>query len=441
MRRRRPAADRAQRVSSPYLYSWPLFPVPVPIRTLPILEHWDCQQCGQCCRGSIVRLDDGDLARLREQHWDEHPDFRGVRTVASHGLLSKTHTLAQRSDGSCVFLSAEGRCRIHELHGAAGKPHVCRLFPLQLVPLDNVALLTMRRACPSAAADVGQPLKNHLADAKPLLEATRSSAHAPRIIRGLRRDWPDAHSAAAAIERIMTDRRYPLVRRWIHVLQFGRLLSECRLRKLRKMNGRARAELIEVFEAAAKENAGDWFSDRQPPTAATAVLFRQTAGEYSRLHPRSLVRPTWRQRLGVAGAAVRLVRGQGQLPKLIDGFPELEFADLERPLGALDPQSLAPLDGYFESLIASWRYATLGYREWSMIEGIRAAALSYAVALWLWRWSSGREGIHAAEIIPIIACLDRGLGYAPLVGMRHRHRVTTVARGGELERLVAWYAR
>ena len=63
--------------------------MPLPIRTLPILEHWDCQQCGQCCRGSLVRLDEEDLERLREQRWEDQPDFRGVRTVASHGIVSE----------------------------------------------------------------------------------------------------------------------------------------------------------------------------------------------------------------------------------------------------------------------------------------------------------------------------------------------------------------
>lgn len=260
-------------------------------------------------------------------------------------------------------------------------------------------------------------------------------------MRGLRRDWRDAHAAAESLERLVTDRRYPLVRRLIHVLQFARLMSECRLRNLRALDFAKRKELFEVFERGAAENASRWFGDRQPPSAATAVLFRQTAGEYSRLHARSTGRPTWRQRLGVANAAVRLVRGQGKLPLLIEGFSELDFSDLERPIGAIDPQVIAPLDLYFETLVASWRYTTLGYSNWPMVEGIRAAALSYPVGLWLWRWASGKEGIRPEELVPIIGCLDRGMGYPPLLGPRHRQRVATMARGDELERLIAWYAR
>jgi hypothetical protein len=348
---------------------------------------------------------------------------------------------AKRPDGSCVFLTAEGRCRIHELHGEEAKPRICRLFPLQLVALDDVALLTMRRSCPSAAADVGRPVAKQRIEGKPYQLSDYTAGAPPRILRGLRRSWQTARIVAAALERLATDRRYPMVRRWIHLLQFGRLLSECRLRKLRAMDSRALGELVQVFEGAALEEAGDWFRERQPPSAPMAVLFRQTAGEYLRLHPRSLIQATWRQRLGVAGAAVKLVHGQGALPNLIEGFPPVDFADLERPLGALDPKTIAPLDGYFESLVASWRYARLGYADWPMLEGIRSAALSYAVALWLWRWASGREGIQPQEIIPIIGCLDRGMGYVPLLSARHRRRVATIAYDGSLQRLVAWYAR
>ncbi len=100
---------------------------------------------------------------------------------------------------------------------------------------------------------------------------------------------------------------------------------------------------------------------------------------------------------------------------------------------------LAPLDGYFETLIASGRYAALGYRGWSLIDGFRAAALSFAVALWLIRWAAG-DDLRSNEIIPIIGGLDRSQGYAPLTGARHRRRVTTLTQDGQLQRLVVWYA-
>ena len=51
------------------------------------------------------------------------------------------------------------------------------------------------------------------------------------------------------------------------------------------------------------------------------------------------------------------------------------FADLERPIGRLDPAILEPLDRYFATLVHRAAYALLGYRLWPMVEVIRAAAL------------------------------------------------------------------
>jgi lysine-N-methylase len=78
--------------------------MPLPVRRLPIVEHWDRHTCGNCCRGTVIPLNEDDLQKLREQKWESRPDFRGVRTIATHGLLRKRRQLAQRSDGSCVFL-------------------------------------------------------------------------------------------------------------------------------------------------------------------------------------------------------------------------------------------------------------------------------------------------------------------------------------------------
>ena len=129
-----------------------------PLVTLPIVERWDCHNCGICCRGSIVPLSGDDLRKLRAQHWEKHPEYGSSPIVVTHGLFRKTHELAKHRDGSCVFLTADGLCRIHAEHGPTAKPLVCQMFPLQLVPLEKSAVLTVRRACPSAAAEQGRTI-------------------------------------------------------------------------------------------------------------------------------------------------------------------------------------------------------------------------------------------------------------------------------------------
>ena len=61
----------------------------LPIRTLPIVERWDCHSCGFCCRSTKFKLSEEDLKKLREQKWEDNPDFRGVPIVTQHGWLKK----------------------------------------------------------------------------------------------------------------------------------------------------------------------------------------------------------------------------------------------------------------------------------------------------------------------------------------------------------------
>ena len=140
--------------------------MPLPIKPLPIIERWDCHQCGVCCRGSLVPLSAEDLARLKEQGWAEHPDFRGTPIVTRESWFGGEYRLAHRDDGSCVFLLPDGLCRIHKELGFEAKPLICRTFPLQIVPRENVAYVTIRRACPSAAADQGRPVSEQLDEAR-----------------------------------------------------------------------------------------------------------------------------------------------------------------------------------------------------------------------------------------------------------------------------------
>ncbi len=413
----------------------------LPIRTLPIVERWDCHACGNCCRGPIIRLSDDELKRIREQRWHEHPEYRGVRILRRDGLLRRRYRLAHRRDGTCVFLTADGRCRIHSDHGEAAKPSSCRMFPLQLVPLEGFAYLTLRRYCPSAAADSGRTLKEHLRAARKLAEEHHlapEGTRPPAVVRGHRRGWKDTLRIAEIIERLILDGRYPPVRRLAHGVQFCDLLQACRLGKV---SGDRLGPLLGMLETSAVEEASGLFAEREPPGKAAASLFRQTAFDYLRLHPKIALRESWRERLRLLRRAIAFGRGKGRVPPMHLDFPETTFAELERPLGHLGAEVLQPLGRYFEVAAASKHYALLGRRSWPLVESFRALAASYSVAMWILRLTCGQRPPAVEDVIDAVAAIDRGQGYGPLVGRRHRVRISTLAGSGELPRLLAWYAR
>lgn len=413
----------------------------LPIRTLPILERWDCHGCGVCCLGVIVRLEGAELQKIRRQGWDKHPDFRGINVLERDGWLKRRYRLAHRSDGRCVFLTAEGRCRIHQEHGASAKPLLCRMYPLQLVPLEGFAYLTLRRNCPSAAADRGRKLEEHLGEARRLAEEGRmlSGVHRPPpISRGHRGSWQETLRVAEVLERLMLDARYPPVRRLAHGLQFCKLLDACRLGRL----GRERlGPLLDMLEGSAIEEGGEPFRNRRPLRATVAVLFRQTVFEYVRLHPRLVTQASWRERMRLIRTALAYARGKGPVPRIHPDFPQATFEALERPLGPLSVEALRPLTTFYEAAAASKHYAVLSRRRWSLTESFRALALTYPVAMWLLRFACGGRSPEVEDVVEVVGAIDRGERYGPLAGRRHRRRVRNISRLGQMPQLLAWYAR
>jgi lysine-N-methylase len=388
----------------------------------------------------LVWLSDDDQRKLHEQGWDGRADFAGQQVMVREGWLKRRWRLAQRPDGSCVFLMPDGRCRVHAEYGAEAKPLVCRMFPLQLVPQEKHAWLTLRRACPTAAADRGRAINEYRALASELgrtsglLEATVRPPHLTRRQPG---SWEAVRMFSGSLDRLLTDPHVPLVRRIAHGLRFCTLLESCRIRGFDAAKLR---ELCTVLEEAAHD-VGTLFEDRQPPGGAAQVLFRQTAAEYVRLHPTFRVAESWRERWRMARVAVAMARGKGTVPPFHPGLPETTFEALDRPLGHLEENLQRPFLHFFIAQVASLQFALASRPGWPIVESLRALAIAYPVGLWLLRWLATNEGPKVEHVIDIVTMLDRGQGYAPLLAGQHRARISALARLGDLDRLVVWYAR
>ena len=415
--------------------------MPLPIRVPPIAENWDCHGCGICCRGAVVVLNDGDLERIRRQGWEQDPDFRGKKYLLRVGLFDKRYRLAQRNDGRCVFQDDDKLCRIHKRFGYDAKPHVCRMAPLQLVPLENLAYVTLRRYCPSAAADKGRSLREQVGGLAELLRRSGEEplpSRPPPLTPKYRRPWDDAEALHGRLSRMAMDQRFPLVRRLVHGLKLCDLLVAC---KLRQFKAQRLVELLSMLEEPAVEDSAALFSNRLEPAKQTGKLFRQTILEYLRLHPDFAGEYSWRDRWGLISAALRFARGKGPIPQLHLPFASTSFESQQRPLGPLPESVLKPLNAYFETAVASWRYAMLKRWGWSIVESFWDLALAYSVGMWVLRWACTGRQPDQEDAVRVVMMLDRGQTHAPLAGYRHRLRVRTLARNDQLARLAVWYAR
>lgn len=404
------------------------------LHTLPILEQWDCHHCTACCRETTIQLNADDLAKLRQQRWDQHPEFRGVQTVRRSLPLGGASVLAHKTDGSCVFLTEAGLCRIHEVFGADAKPFMCRLFPLQVVTTDRDAIATVVRSCPSAAADRGRPVKEHLSFLKQLLgdDGVSEAVTPPPIVGRTRGSWDDFHRIAEAIERILVDDRLPLVRRVVHSVRFCNLLEQC---KLKRVASEALDELVVALEQLACSDAGHLFQDRKPPLKRTGRLFRRLGAHFIRCVPGG--RPTrtladqWRA-MWLSGT---LARGKSVLPDLHPLFPAIALDHLERPLGPIATDVLRPLDRFYAAHAVSKRYA-LTPPGGSLADSVRRLAFAFPMSLWMLRWMADDRAPTADDMVQIVVALERGL-VLPALNRSSRF----LAESGELERLIAWYGR
>src|SRR5262249_30247868 len=137
----------------------------LPVRHLPVVQRWECQGCGNCCREYQILVTAEERRQIEAQGWANEPALDSRPLFVASGLpWASRYRLNQREDGACVFLSEENRCRLHERHGPAAKPFACRLYPFVLVPAGDHWRAGLRYACPAAAGNEGPSLTHYQAE-------------------------------------------------------------------------------------------------------------------------------------------------------------------------------------------------------------------------------------------------------------------------------------
>ncbi|HEY1186417.1 MAG TPA: YkgJ family cysteine cluster protein [Gemmata sp.] len=421
------------------------------VRSLPVLQNWDCHSCGDCCRSYAVPVTAEERRRIESQGWEQAPEFQGVPYfVKRNGEFYLNH----RADGGCVFLGADKLCRIHGTFGPAAKPLACRIYPFLLVPAGDHWNLGLRLACPSAAENKGRGLSAQVGDAREyaaFFEATAApgalTAPPPPLYGSQAVSWGDLARIATAFSKLLASEADPFERRWRKLLFIVAMLRKATFDGAgdpkKAVTGGKLSELLHVLGLAAEDEEPQSPAEVKRPGWAGRTVFRQLVAVFARKDHGAEKGAAQRGPVRRLVSAVRFATGRGRVPKVHAVLPDAAtFAAGEKPFGALGEGATALLARWHRLKVESLQFCgapNFGLNVW---DGIESLALTLPAALWLARVLVAGGHTPDAAVTQAVRMVDDNFGFNPLLGsVRQKFALRLIANRGDLPRLVAWYGR
>jgi lysine-N-methylase len=419
--------------------------MPMPVRSLPTIQNWDCHTCGDCCRTYAVRVTAEERKRIQKQAWSETPELKGVEPIAFNKQLGD-YALAHTPNGDCVFLGENNLCRIHAKFGAAAKPFACRLYPFVLVPAGDHWKVSLRYACPSVTDNLGRSCTAHAADLTDVakqIEADQpqsANAPAPPLQPGQSVPWTELERFTRAFLKLVSNRTHPIERR---LRQVAALVDTCRKAKFDAVRGKRLEEFLQVMSTAmVDEVPADPYSVPKPGWVGR-TLFRQQLGVYLRQDHGPHAGVGQRGRWSRFRAGWNFAIGGGVVSRLHADLPEsVRFSACEEPLGNLPPEAEELFTRYFRVKLESGQFFGPNNFQRGYWDGLDSLLLVLPMVMWATRLmvAGGRDKLDAVK--RAMRMVDENFGHSKfLAGYRTTWALRTLAERGEVVRLIAWYAR
>jgi len=409
---------------------------------LPTIQNWSCHNCSGCCRQHLIEVTDEERERIVGQGWSADDGIPDQPVIVRNGRFSRSHRLAHRADGACVFLDDQGLCRIHAKFGEAAKPLACRIYPYTFHPSGRQVAVGLRFSCPTVVENLGASVASQAGElrqiAKQVVPAGITEDPPPEITRGQRLDWTDFKRFLNAIVDGLSQNDVALSVRLRRILFWMELVNASRFDEVR---GRRLDEFLTLIRQAADVEDQP---ELPPPSKTGGVMFRLLVAQYARKDTLLVLQSGLVNRWRLLMSALRFARGRGQVPVLQDGFGPATFEQLEQPFGMPDAaQEL--LTRYFLVKVQSIHFCGRAYYGLPLVEGFLSLVLIYPAILWLARWlavTDGRQVLTMGDIQQAMAVADHHHGFSPAFGQfSFRRRVRDLNRLGEIGRLVDWYSR
>ena len=414
---------------------------------LPIIQNWNCHNCGGCCKQHLIEVTAEERDRILNQNWSEEDGItQPVLEWHSGPPWRKSFRLAHQADGGCVFLDERGYCRIHAKFGEAAKPLACRVYPYAFHPGGKVSAVSLRFSCPSVVANRGTPVNQQLGEIRNLaglvIPAGAEKSLPPRITENDRVDWPDFLSFVEGLDHTFTDPTVPLVVRLVRAVMWTTLVGKSAFEKLR---GPRIRELIALLMEAARSEIPSFPETTDKPSKIGHLYFRTLVAQYARKDTVSSLSAGLFGRWQLFRAILKFTRGTGMIPPLQSDFKPVPFELLEQPFGPMDSQVDEIFTRYFRVKIQGLHFCGSAYYDVPFAEGFHSLALMFPVTLWLARWlaaGDGRTRLSVEDVSTALAIADHHHGYSSSLGQfAARSRTRALAENSDLSRLCYWYSR
>ena len=416
---------------------------------LPVLQNWDCHNCGGCCMQHQIEITDVERDRILAQGWTEADGIPAGKPVIEKlsGWFGRPRwRLAHRDDGGCVFLDEKGLCRIHAKFGEAAKPLACRIYPYAFHPAGKSVAVSLRFSCPSVVKSLGRTMSQQQAEIRRLAEAVvpkgAEVGSPPRINPAERLDWPDFHRCVDALDGTLSESQTPLAVRLLRAIDWTNLVGQSKFDKLR---GDRLREFLDLIQESARAEVPSLPETPAEPTSLGRLYFRLLVAQYARKDTAADLQAGWIGRWRLLRAIWKFSQGKGDVPPLQSVFRPVPFATLEAPFGPLNAEQDEILTRYLRVKVQGLHFCGPAYYDVPFVEGFHSLALVIPATLWIARWlaaSSGRSQWTTDDVIQALTIADHHHGYSPAFGQgAARRRVHMLTASGDLPRLIAWYSR
>ena len=405
-------------------------------------QRWSCHACTYCCKVPVAHISDEERRRIDEQGWAKKLGCTPYRRLQNQWVLNKT------SEGTCVFLDEENRCRIHRDFGESAKPLSCRMFPFAPRLSDKGWQMSLRFDCPSMARSQGRPINAQVSELRPLVSTLETST-------GPRSGQPHLPGRLSATDRECRSVVEHFVR-WLKRddIEFGhriqgaaRVTATLSAASYKKVRGPRLDELLGLLFGVL---ADECVAPLEAPTPRQRGMLRQLTfahTEHISLEDadRGVASRAWR-RIAQLRTARRFLRGRGTIPA-IKGIANVTTFDAVEACGGCtsDRDEVEEmLQRYLLARIESDSVFGAGYYGWPIFTGLGALWLALAVTGYLARCSAvhnQRTNSSLQDAVTALGMVDAAATRLPALGTTaERIRIAYLLQHNGIARLLFAYS-